>query len=327
VLGRRVGFPVNRRLLRTAILVVGLVSLAVAVARTVDDARDQALPSAGALAVAGGLALVSMLSSGRAWVTLFHDVLESARARLTFEAYYYLSQFTKYLPAGGVVQAASQVGLAASTGVPLGRVALAFPVSVVGTVAAGTTLGAGIALADELPGWPRALALVGLAAPVLLHRRFMAAVLGLARRYVRRVPAPDRLPSQRSILAYYGWALAAIGATSAAYAVLLRSLTSDASPTIVFFAFALSWTLGFLVVPLPAGIGVRELVLIAAIPEVGAGQVLAASLAHRLLGFCAELVAALGSNLAARRQALPEPSGPRSPTSGPGSPTVKGRHQ
>jgi uncharacterized membrane protein YbhN (UPF0104 family) len=201
--------------------------------------------------------------------------------------------------------------------VPLGRVALAFPVSVVGTVAAGLTLGAGIALAAELPTWARALALVGLAAPALLHRRFMAAVLGLARRFVRRIPAPDRLPSQRSILAYYVWALVGIAATAAAYAVLLRSLTDEASPTIVFFAFALSWTLGFLVVPLPAGIGIRELILIAAIPEVGAGPVLAASLAHRLLGIGAELVAALGSNLAARRKALPQPPAPERLPQGP----------
>ena len=327
MLGGSVGLAVNRRLLQTAILLVGLAGLAVAVARTVDDARDQALPSAGALAVAGGLALVSILASGRAWVTLFQDVLDGAKVRLRFEAGYYLSQLTKYLPAGGIVQAASQVSLAAATGAPLGRLAVAFPVSVVGTVAAGATLGAGIALAGELPGWARALALVGLAAPALLYRRFLAAVLRLARRYVRRIPAPDRLPSQRSILAYYLWALAAIGATAAAYAVLLRSLTDGASPTIVFFAFALSWTLGFLVVPLPAGIGVREVILIAAIPEVGAGPVLAASLAHRLLGIGAELVAVLGSNLAARRLALPEPPASPAATSGPGGPTVKGRHQ
>jgi glycosyltransferase 2 family protein len=315
--GRHVGLPLNRRLLQTGILVVGLGGLAVAVARTVDDARDQVLPSAGALAVAGGLALVSILASGRAWVTLFHEVLDSGKARLRFEAGYYLSQLTKYLPAGGVVQAASQFSLAAACGVPLGRVALAFPVSVVGTVAAGLTLGAGIALAGELPTWARALALVGLAAPALLHRRFMVALLGLARRYVRRIPAPDRLPSQRSILAYYVWALGGIAATAAAYAVLLRSLTDEASPTIVFFAFALSWTLGFLVVPLPAGIGIRELILIAAIPEVGAGPVLAASLAHRLLGIGAELVAALGSNLAARRKALPQPPAPERLPQGP----------
>lgn len=94
---RHVCHSVNRRrLLNTAILVAGLVALAVAAARTLDDTRDQVLPSAGALAVAGGLALVAILASGRAWVTLFHDVLDNRGSRARFEAGYYLSQLTKY---------------------------------------------------------------------------------------------------------------------------------------------------------------------------------------------------------------------------------------
>ena len=317
----------RRRLLQTVILVAGLVGIGVAVARTVDDARDQVLPSAGALAAAGGLALVAILASGRAWVTLFHDLLDSRSNRIRFEATYYLAQLTKHLPAGGVVQAASQVSLAAATGMPRGRVALAFPVSVIGTVAAGGTLGAGAALASEMPGWARALALLGLASPALLHRGLMAAVLGLARRFVRRVPALDRLPSQRSILLYYGWALASIGASAVAYTVLLRSLTSEVNPAIVFCAFALSWTLGFLVVPLPAGIGVREAVLLAAIPGVDAAPVLAASLAHRLLAICADLTAAFGSKLTARRHAVAGRSTRQNDELRTDRPAVDGRHR
>jgi hypothetical protein len=301
----------RRRLLETAVLVVGLAGLAIVVARSADDLREQVLPSLGALAVACPLALVSIVASGRAWLTLFRDLLDDRGSRRRFEATYYLSQLTKYVPAGGVVQAASQVGLARATGVPLGRLALAFPVSVIGTVAAGATLGAGVALAGELTGWARALALVGLATPILLHRGLMASVLRFAHRFVRRVPAPDRLPSQRSIVTYYGWALLSIGATSGAYAVLLRSLSGEASPVIVFFATALSWTLGFLVLPLPAGIGVREAVLVAAVPGVPAASVLAASLAQRLLALGAELVAVLGSKLAARGKDPAEPPAPQ----------------
>ena len=316
---------IRRRLLETAVLVVGLAGLALVVVGSVDDARDQVLPSVGALAIAGVLALVSIVASGRAWLALFRDVLEDPDNRARFGARYYLSQLTKYVPAGGVVQAASQVGLASATGVPLGRVALAFPVSVLGTVAAGATLGSGVALAGDLSGWARALALVGLASPILLHRRLMTAVLGFVHRFVRRVPAPDRLPSQRSIFAYYGWALLSIGATSASYAVLLRSLTGEASPVIVFFAIAMSWTLGFLVLPLPTGIGVREAVLVAALPGVAAAPVLAASLAHRLLALGAELAAVVGSRLAGRRSVVPDQSAPQTPPAGPGSPAVDGR--
>jgi glycosyltransferase 2 family protein len=290
----------RRRLIQAGVFIVGLVAVAVAFARTVDDARRQVLPSAGALAAAGALALVAILASGRAWVALFRDLLETRGHSRRFEANYYLSQLTKYLPAGGVLQAASQVGLASATGVSRRRVALAFPVSIIGTAAAGATLSAGAALAPELPTWARVLSLVGLAAPALLHRGLMRSVLELVRRYVRRVPAPEDLPSQRSILVYYGWALTSIAATASAYTVLLRSLTTDVSPAIVFCAFALSWTLGFLVLPLPAGIGVRETVLIAALP-VGAGPLLAASLAQRLLAMGADVAAAFGSKIVARR--------------------------
>jgi hypothetical protein len=301
----------RRRLFQTGLLVVGLAGLAVAVAGTVDDARDQVMPDPGALAVAAGLSLAAILTSGRAWVALFHDVLHNRGHRIRFESNYYLSQLTKYLPAGGAVQAASQVSLAASAGVPLGRVALAFPVSAVGSVAAGATVGAGLVLASELPGLARALALVGLAAPALLHRRFLAGVLNAVRRFVPRIPAPDRLPDQQSILRFYGWAVISMGCTALAYAVLLRSLSGEASAGVVFFAYAMSWTIGFLAVPLPAGIGVREAVLVACLPGVAAAPLLAASLAHRLLAIGAELAAAFGSKLVARAQTPSDPPTPR----------------
>ena len=307
----------RRRLFQAGVLLVGLAGLAVAVAGTVDDARDQVMPDPGALAVAAGFSLAAILTSGRAWVALFQDVLRDRGHRIRFESNYYLSQLTKYLPAGGAVQAASQVSLAASGGVPLGRVALAFPVSAIASVAAGATLGAGLVLASELPGWARALALVGLAAPALLHRRFLAAVLTAVRRFVPRIPAPDQLPNQQSILTFYAWALVSIGCTAAAYAVLLHALDGEPSPAVVLCASAMSWTIGFLAIPLPAGIGVREAMLVAVLPGVGAAPLLAASLSHRLLAIGAELAAAFGSKLLGRGSRRLEPAQPgdeRSPT-------------
>jgi glycosyltransferase 2 family protein len=301
----------RRRLLQTGVLVVGLAGLAVAVVRTLDDARDQVMPAPYALALGAGLSLGAILASGRAWVALFHDEFDDRARRMRFEGDYYVSQLTKYVPAGGAVQAASQVGLATAAGVPLGRVAVAFPVSAIGSVAAGATVGSGLALVSDLPGWARALSLLGLAVPALLHRRFLAAALGIARRFVRRVPATDRLPSQRSILTFYAWALVGISCTSAAYAVLLGSVSDEASPPVVFVAYAMSWTIGFLAVPLPAGIGVREAVLVACLPAVATAPLLAASLAQRLLAIGAESLAASGTKLAARASSVPGPAPPR----------------
>jgi hypothetical protein len=300
----------RRRWLQTVILLVGLVGLVFAITRTVDEASEQVMPSAGALVVAGGLGLVAIVTSGRAWVALFDDVVVGRGERLRFVGTYYLSQLTKYLPGGGVVQAVSQVGLAASFHVPLRRVAVAFPVSAAGAVAAGCTLGAGLAVSGSVAGWVRVLAIAGLASLALLHRRVLATALKVARKVVKRIPKPDALPSQRSILVFYGWALLSVGASAAAYTVLLRSLSNEVSPALVFCAAALSWAVGFLLIPIPAGIGVREAMLVAVVPTVSTAPLLAASLAQRLLAIGADVGALVVNRVAQRvRPAGPPASG------------------
>ena len=117
----------RRRLVNSALLLVGLAAIAYATTRTVSDAKEQVLPSAQYLAVAAVLAFASILSSARAWVALFRDLVTSRASGAALRGTFYLSQLTKYLPVGGVVQAASQMGLARTLGVPMRRVAVAFP--------------------------------------------------------------------------------------------------------------------------------------------------------------------------------------------------------
>src|SRR5947209_7591894 len=87
----------------------------------------------------------------------------------------------------------------------VGLVAVAFAVSAVGAVVGGATLGSGLVLDTALPAWTRALTLLGLSSLVLLRRGLMARVLDLARRFVRRVPGSDQLPTQADIFVFYGW--------------------------------------------------------------------------------------------------------------------------
>jgi hypothetical protein len=291
----------RRRLLQTGVLLVGFAGIAFAVERSVQDTHEHVMPSGAALAVSGVLALVAIGSSARAWVALFSELVDQRASRTALRGTFYLSQLTKYLPAGGVVQAASQVGLARSIGVPLRRLAVAFPVSVVGAVAAGGTLGAGLVFDTDLAGWVRALSLLGLCSVVLLHRGLMARVLEFSRRFISRIPDSDHLPTQRDILVFYAWALVTIGPLCAAYAILLRSVISGTNSFVVFCAFAISWVIGFLAVPIPAGVGVREAILVALIPGVGTAPLLAASLALRLLSIGAEVLSFLGNKLIARR--------------------------
>jgi hypothetical protein len=259
------------------------------------------LPSAPALVVAGVLALCAIVASARAWVALFNDLVSSRASRVALRGTFYLSQLTKYLPAGGVVQAASQLGLAPSAGVPLRRAAVAYPVSAVGAVAGGATLASGLALSSSQPAWVRVLAALGLATPALLHRGLMARTLNIARKVIHRIPSADNLPAQRDIIEFYLWALVTIGPLSAAFTVLLESIADQGDPLVTFSAFAAAWVIGFLAVPIPAGVGVREAVLLGLLPKPDTAAVLAASLALRLLTIATELLALLGNRIAARR--------------------------
>jgi glycosyltransferase 2 family protein len=288
----------HRRTIRLVVFVLGIVGLIIAVRRGLDESRGQVLPDPPALIVAGALSLASIALAARGWTELFdrrHD-------RRALAGSLYASQLTKYLPAGGFVQAASQVSMTVTAGAGVGQAATAAAVWAFTTVVAGCTLAAGLVFAASLPPWLRALSLCGLLAPLLLHRRALAFALHAAHRLIRRVPDPDVLPTQRRILVCFAWSLGNAITGSAAYAVLLSGQDADANPVTVASAFALSWVVGFLIFPLPSGIGVREAVLVAVVPGASSAALLAASLALRFLVLASELVATVGNQVLARRE-------------------------
>jgi hypothetical protein len=288
----------HRRTIRLVVFVLGIVGLIIAVRRGLDESRGQVLPDPPALIVAGALTLASIALAARAWTELFdrrHD-------RRALAGSLYASQLTKYLPAGGFVQAASQVSMTVTAGARVGQAATAAAVWAFTTVVAGCTLAAGLVFAASLSPWLRALSLCGLLAPLLLGRRALAFALHAAHRLIRRVPDPDVLPTQRRILVCFAWSLGNAITGSAAYAVLLTGQDTGANPVTVASAFALSWVVGFLIFPLPSGIGVREAVLVAVIPGASSAALLAASLALRFLVLASELVATVGNQVLARRE-------------------------
>ena len=281
---------------RSIVTLLGLVGLTIAAVTTARSADGQVLPSAGALAAGFVLHLVALGCAAQAWVALFPegaDKRELARGL-------YTSQLTKYLPAGGIAQAASQVALAGNQG-GLKAAALRLPVFSLSSIAAGATLGATLAFDSDLPGWARALFGAGVLVVLALHRAVLAAVLRFAKRFVRRLPEPDALPAQGQILRCYAFFLGNLLAFSAAFAVLLHDL-DDVAVLSVIGATAAAWTAGYLVVPLPGGLGVREAVILAALPEVARGPLLAVSVAHRLLGLAAEALLAGVAHLRAVQQ-------------------------
>jgi hypothetical protein len=276
---------------KAVIGISSIVGLAVVAISTVDDAREQALPGAVPLAIALGLQFVAMVCAARGWVALFPESAD--RSALTSGLY--SSQLTKYLPAGGFVQAASQVALSSET-TSVGVAALRLPVFSVCSVVAAATVGSLLAFAGELPGWGRVVAFSGLALLSVLDRRVLSAALSLARRLISRLPPPEALPEQRAILRCYWYVLINQVAYATAFVVLLRDV-ADIDHLAAAAAFSAGWAIGYLALPLPSGVLVREAVLIATLPGLAAGSLLASSVAHRLTGFVAESVLAARSHL------------------------------
>jgi len=284
------------RNLKAALLVIGLIGLALAARQALRDAEDVALPGPGALLVGFALTRLALSCSARAWVALLGS---PADPHLVTGALYQ-SQLVKYLPAGGVVQAAGQVAMTATHGIPVRRVSLAYLTHAAATVAAGAALSAALVLSGDLEPWARAASLLGLAGLVLADRRLLAWLLRLARRVTARIPEPDLLPDQGAMLVALAWCVANHVLYASGFTVLLHAVDPDVPVVTATLGYVLSWVVGFLVLPLPSGIGVREAVLVAVVPGVATGPLLAASLAQRLVAIAAEVVAA-ATNRAMRR--------------------------
>jgi uncharacterized membrane protein YbhN (UPF0104 family) len=249
---------------------------------TANDAGEQALPGLVPLAVAFLVQVSSIVFSARGWVALFPP---DADRRMIARGLY-TSQLTKYLPAGGFMQVASQVALSSGQG-GMATAALRLPVFSMCSIVAAATTGAFMAFSDDVPTWGRVAAGAALVTLVLLDRRVLALALRAARRLVKRLPEATSLPPQRAILVCYGFCLLNMVTYAAAFVILLGDM-ADIEPLRVGAALGAGWAAGYLVLPLPSGLGVREGVLKLALPGVAVGSLLGASFAHRLLGLLAE---------------------------------------
>jgi glycosyltransferase 2 family protein len=286
----------SRRVIATVFLIVGAGAIGVALAEAWNDSRTGDLvPSWWALLIALGILAVGFVGVAWGWISLFPrsaDRIHLARA-------VYLSQLGKYVP-GGVWQPSSQVALARSAGVTLADAAVAFPVSVIAVVAAAATT-AGVLLV--LPGSPlsggmRAVVGLGPLTLVLLHRSWMAKALELARRRVKRIPHHAVLPQQSQISASTAWLFLAVVGQGLSYAWLIHDLDGRVGLIPATGGFALAWLVGFVAVPIPAGLGLREAVLVGVLGSMtGAPTVLAAAVAHRLVNIACEILMIAGNRL------------------------------
>jgi hypothetical protein len=293
----------RRQIIMLGIFFAGLAAATWAFYRTLQSSQDQTLPSIEWFGLAFVLGLGWLICAGRAWIALF----DGAGDPKVQAGGLYTSQLAKYVPGGGALQVAGQVTMSRDDDITLARASMTYPISALVTVVSGTMLAAGLSVADSaLPTGLRWLALLGLATPALLHRSLTIWVMDQARRVVKRIPSSDLIPDQGAIWRSLAWSIPMMVMISAAFAALLHPLEPDVAPVTATIAFATAWVIGFLVIPVPAGIGIREGALVLILGSVAPGSLVAASLAHRMVMIAVEVTLIL-TNRAARRLATQPP--------------------
>lgn len=271
--------------LRVGLSVLAVVLLALALARRWSEVRGQLDQfSLGWSALALGFVLAGLGANAMTWRSLLDD-LGSPLPRAAAGRIFLLGQLGKYLP-GSVWPVVAQMELGRRYDVPRRRSGATSVVAIVLGVTVGAVLAAAtLAVASrDLTShyWLLLLGLpVGLA---LLWPPFLSALVDRGLRLIRREPLEHPL-SFGGVARAVAWSLLSWVLLGLHVWALGRDLQA-VRPVLVLSigAFAAAWTIGFLVLVAPAGVGVREAVLVLVLGDaLPPGQLLLLVLVSRLL--------------------------------------------
>ncbi|MDQ1521579.1 MAG: glycosyltransferase 2 family protein [Actinomycetota bacterium] len=241
------------------------------------------------------LAAVGMCFIAIAWKAVLASLGEHVTVRDVVR-WYFPGELGKYVPGGiwpvvGRAELARRAGVRRTisyTSVAMSLVALYLSALAVVAVALPFQLSA--RHDNTAPFLVVLLLPIGL---VALHPRVLGALLGVASKVTRRELNIAVPPWRTSLLgvALYSPAWGAIGAGTWCIA---RALDPRASFGQVFVAAVLSWVVGFVLVPVPGGIGVREAAFTATAglsPGIGATVAVAARVAFMLIDVAGAVLA------------------------------------
>lgn len=283
------------RLVLAAVIVGGCAYLLVRQGDDLDTAVSRL--SAGRTALAGVLAVAATMCLARVWLALL-DGLGVEVGRRDAAAVFYLSQLGKYVP-GSVWPVLAQVHLGARWGASRRVMLGAGLLLLVMVTTTGISVGAVLLPWASPNGIRRYWWLLALLVPLaaLLHPRALVAVLDRlslwsgGQRLEARVSG--RGVGRAWLWAMLGWML--LGG----HLSVLMSAYGPLRPTDVAAAvggIGLAWAAGVAFVPAPAGVGVREGVLLLALgPTAGVEAALAVAVASRMLLVIADVALAATS--------------------------------
>lgn len=282
----RIGFAV----LALALIVLQLVSEWGDVRRSMSELGPWPVVHSFAWACAG------LLLSSLAWRECVAGVSRRLPMRPA-QRMFFLSQTGKYIP-GAVWTFVAQMEMGRRYDIPRARGAVAQLLFMVLHLATGLVIAAlALPFSGDLAGsWYAWLTLLALPLAALLHPAVLTRALNLLFRLIRRPPLEERLPWRmiwRSVAALVPMWLA-YGASVAAYTTVLGHGVDMSTLMLSLGGYALAWSAGIMVMVFPAGLGVREAVLVLALgPALGVGAATAVAALVRVTHTAGDLVLAL----------------------------------
>lgn len=258
-----------------------------------------------ALAVSAALLTVGYVSLAAAWLASLRALGATPLARVGI-GIYLSTQIAKYLP-GNVAHYFGRIALTVRLGVPASVVALSVTLEVVLAVAAATIFAAAAGALLVVGTDGLALMLAAALCVVALALAAAYAFRSRLKELVLQVMSRQTLPW--ICLSFLLTAIAVALTGSALYVLLAEPAEWTWNGLgMVIGVFSASWLAGIVSIGVPAGIGVREVILVQALgPLFGAAPALAASIAFRLLTTCADVVALVVGYGIGQKAAVREP--------------------
>jgi glycosyltransferase 2 family protein len=262
-----------------------------------------ALARIGPLAVLGALVVLLFMqfATVRIWQVLLAG-LGSPLSTPVAGRIFFIGQLGKYLP-GSVWPVLMQMELGAAYKVPRAKSASASILTMLLSLLTGL-----ITALVTLPFAARSTGYlwVFLAAPVLigcLHPKVLNPLLRLAFKLARR-PALDDPLTGRVLAHALAWSFAAWVFNGLQIWLLTVKLGAPLGQAALLSlgGYAFAWCVGFLVIFAPAGAGIRELLLVAALaPMLGTGAATAVALVSRVVTTVSDLMVAGAAGLSRAR--------------------------
>ncbi len=287
-----------KRLLGSRWLKWAVVVIAVGIgAYTIDGEWNQvhhALGQIGLLASFEALLvlLVMQFATLREWQALLAGLGSPIRTT-TAGRIFFIGQLGKYIP-GSLWPVLTQMELGARANVPRARSASASILTMILSLATGLLVAAAtLPFAHYSAGYDWVFILVPVIL-VCLYPRVLNPLLNWLFKLTKR-PGLDQPVTLRMLSKPLAWSLLAWIANGAQIWILAEKLGAPAGRTVLLAlgGYAFAWCVGFVIVIDPAGAGIREVLLVAALsPVLGAGPALAVALVSRAVNTISDLLVA-----------------------------------